>query len=154
MGESRMVDDMVCELWGEIEGVHCYLFVFKATAGSLWRGGSMVAWSHGMSSISDLGSEIALPQAKGVTFRVASDLVVCNEQAPSHRFSTNGRSRTLSPRRHRWYSDLRSAHPESSPFPVAPPRPSAETPTPVSLHVLHNPRQARHGPSLLCYCSA
>jgi hypothetical protein len=33
-------------------------------------------------------------------------------------------------------SDLRSVHPESSPFLVAPPRPSAETPTLVSLLVM------------------
>jgi hypothetical protein len=71
MGESRTVDDMACELWGEIEGVHCYSYLKPVEGRMEWR--------------PYLGSEIALPQAKGVSFRVASAfvrVVVCSEPSP------------------------------------------------------------------------
>lgn len=43
MGESRTVDDMVCELWRAIEGGHCYSYLRPLLAVVLWRG-----LSHGV----------------------------------------------------------------------------------------------------------
>lgn len=57
MGESRTVDDMVCELWRAIEGGHCYSYLKPPLAVVVARS---VAWRP------YLGTEIALPQARGV----------------------------------------------------------------------------------------
>jgi hypothetical protein len=52
MGENRAGDDMVCELWGEIEGDHCYSYLKPPW--QLWQW--TVAWRP------YLGSELALSE--------------------------------------------------------------------------------------------
>lgn len=54
MGENRAGDDMVCELWGEIEGDHCYSYLKPPW--QLWQW--TVAWRP------YLGSELALSQRR------------------------------------------------------------------------------------------
>ena len=160
MGESRTVDDMVCGLWRAIEGGHCYSYLKPPLADVVVA--RSVAWRP------YLGTEIALPQARGLfteyrpTLYDAFSSSPRSEQAPSHPkqheqpLNRTCTERTLSLEDVIDHTQISPSEypvsPEPSPFPVAPPRPSAETPTLVALPVdLHNPR---HGPSLVCHCSA
>lgn len=83
MGESRTADDMVCELWSEIE--HCYSYLKPPLA--------VVAMACRMAGVRIRVPSLPCPRER-VTFRVASDFVGCGcvpalcgggEQAPSHR---------------------------------------------------------------------
>ncbi|KAF8502183.1 hypothetical protein F5888DRAFT_1669940 [Russula emetica] len=125
---------MVCELWGEIEGGHCYSYL-KPPLAVVARS---VAWRP------YLGSEIALPQARGVfpsSVRsgcfplLAANKPRVTESRMNSRTTVVCTERTLSPRRHRFNLDsqISGRNIPPSPFPVAPPRLSAETPTVVSL---------------------